>query len=121
MGNRSDLWTLLNDREGQWVSRDNIDYIGGHDAGRRMREIRESLATSGSHRLEERKDGEGRMSTGWSRSATSEASNLRYRWWCVKCKGHPPDYGRTSATMDERWRMGYCSICRAKAIFSQQP
>jgi hypothetical protein len=103
MSHRSQVWNLLVRYEGQWVTRAQIEAVGGAEGTRRLREIRERI-------------------TGFSidvegdryrlvRFTTSD-SDLA----CAKC-GAPPNEP-TQPSVDPRWRLGRCYSCRNKsAIF----
>jgi hypothetical protein len=119
--NRTALWGLLTQRLGEWISRDNIDFVGGGDAARRMRELREAVLNSGTHRLEERRGKDGRFEYRLLEIPVEQVRvNERRFWRCVKCGSPPMDFAQTMAAMDERWRMGRCSVCHAdKAIFGR--
>lgn len=110
--NRADLWSLLANRMGQWIDRDDINFVGGSDASRRMRELKDSVLLSGTHRLEERRDDSGRYEYRLV-EIPLEARNHpeRQRWECVKCGTRPLDFSQTKASLDPRWRLGRCGVC----------
>lgn len=121
MGNAQDLWALLTSRLGQWVSRDDINFVGGSDASRRMREIRERLSTVGTHRLDRREDAKGRFEYRLTQIAPElQANSLRHRWKCVKCGQAPLAYADTQASMNPNFRLGKCvcgsTLYEAKAV-----
>lgn len=122
MGNRADLWSLLIQRKGQWINRADIDFVGGHEAGRRMREIRTSLIGNPKYRLDERDNVHGlriyrliEISTDAQRAAAHEV------WRCKKCSARLMDLTLSQRTMDDRWRFARCTGCGdKKAIFERQ-
>ena len=120
MGNRQDIFLLLQQREGEWVSRDDINFVGGEDAGRRMRELREDIAKQGQYRLDERVDGHKRLEyrlvkIAFDMNETTDAKRIeRYKWVCTTCDSHPPSMDKTQPSIDPRWRLGPCTPCRNK-------
>ena len=116
MTNRTDLWALLIQRAGDWISREDLDFTGGTDAQRRMREIREDIVSSGQYRLEEKRGANNIVTHVRLIQIESDTpkQGLRFIWRCVKCSSHPADYMLTQPTLDSRWRMGPCSICPDK-------
>lgn len=120
MTNRSDLWNLLLAREGQWIDRDNIDFVGGAEAGRRMREIRADIAKAGSFRLDERRNAKGRFEYRLQRIPVEEvAPDAPEIWRCRNCHSRVAR-SQTVASMDERWRLGRCPSCgERKSVFER--
>lgn len=117
MSNRADLWALLIQRAGQWVRREDLDFTGGHDAGRRMREIRDDIVASGQYRLEEKKGANGLVTHVRliQIEHTAPKQSMRFMWRCTKCDSHPADYMTTQPSLDPRWRFGPCTICPEKS------
>ena len=113
MSNRTDLWNLLIQRAGDWIAREDLDFTGGTDAQRRMREIREDIVASGQYRLEEKKGAQGVVTHVRLIEIQHDVpvQSQRYQWRCVKCHSHPADFMNTQPTLDPRWRMGPCTIC----------
>lgn len=117
--NRQDLWTLLQAREGQWVNRDDLNFVGGEDAARRMRDIRKDVERSGQWILDERKDGRHRIE--WRLSKIERHTPERLKWACTACGTYPQSYERTMATLDPRWRMAArCWACRVAPAYYQR-
>lgn len=123
----TDIYHLLVQREGQWVTRDDINFVGGEDAGRRIRELRDPIAAAGVYRLEERVDTERRLEFRLVKiepidlaadEDTQVQQRQRYRWACIECGSYPA--GATIASIDPRWRMGPCGACRnTRATFKE--
>lgn len=115
MSNRNDLWALLLARKGEWIAREDLNFVGGYDAVRRMRDIRQDIIASGQFRLEERKAEGGVIEYRLIELEPDPASqNARFLYRCAKCGSHPTDYMTTQPSIDPRWRLGTCDICREK-------
>lgn len=111
MTNRQALWDLLLARQGQWVNRDDLNFVGGEDAARRMRDIRKDVERSGQWILDERKDKRARIE--WRLTKIDRAVPERMQWTCTTCGSYPQDFARTYASIDPRWRMAErCWACR---------
>jgi len=113
--NRQSIFDLLRARDGQWVSRADIDFVGGHDAGRRMRELEAELGSSGQWRLESR-ESEGRLLEYRLVALAPDpaAQRERQRWVCTKCDSFPYSSENLQPTMDPRYKMGRCPRCKGK-------
>lgn len=105
MSSKSDVWTLLLSRVGEWLSRYELEMVGGAEAMRRLREIRASAYGAG-YIVESRSKGKG---ADQYRLMKIEARTSPLRPKCVKC-GHTPAKA-TVPTIDDRWVTGYCSVC----------
>ena len=114
MTNRQSVWQLLLSREGEWVSLTELRFVGGHEATRRIRELRTGLMGKG-YDIEDRvlpdsNEPHYRL----NRLGTQEMHERGLR--CVQCDAPPA--GLTEATMDPRWRRGRCPACNdSDAIF----
>ena len=113
--NRQSIFDLLKAREGQWVSRADINFVGGEAADRRMRELVSVLSTSGDWRLESR-EGERRVLEYrlTAIDASPQEKRERLQWVCAKCESHPWDVRLLRATMDPRYKTGRCPRCKGK-------
>jgi hypothetical protein len=124
MTNRQDIWNLLVSRAGEWIDRDDLNFVGGEDAARRMRDIRNDVIASGEWRLDERKDDRKRIQWMLVKIAPLNEADapqlLRHRYRCTNCQSIPFDYMHTQPTLDPRWRMGKCNVCRTNpAMFKK--
>jgi len=120
MSSRTQLWTLLTNRIGEWVSPDDILFVGGPDATATMRGIVRSLKDSTTYQLEERRNQHRQTEYRLTPLAeeSSEERNRRMAWRCNVC-GNPPG-SMPQTTMDLRWRMGNCRHCHnPKAIYEE--
>jgi hypothetical protein len=118
MTNRSDIFSLLRARAGTWVGRDDINFIGGADAGRRLRELNEDVAKSGEWRLESQRDAQNRYEYRLM-PIIPDAPRVKGIYRCVKCGSRPNSV--TMASIDERWRIGQCPVCGKNATFQKSP
>lgn len=105
MSSKSDVWTLLLRRKGEWLSRQELEFVGGAEAMRRLREIRVSSHAAG-YTIQSRNPGHGADEYRLVERA-GYVSPLRPK--CVKC-GHTPTKA-TQPTIDLRWVTGYCGVC----------
>jgi hypothetical protein len=121
MSKAQDIFTLLKEREGTWVTRDDLNFVGGSDAARRMREMRDNVSTSGQYRLDERLDQQKRLEYRLVKIDPHGTDALaRTQWSCTKCDSYPSDMKTLQPSMDPRWKMGHCRYCRnPRAIFKQ--
>lgn len=122
MTQKQALWDLLRARANQWVDRDTLDFVGGEDTGRRMRELRTNVTASGQWVLEERRDHRGRLEFRLIPilSEQPEDERARFRYRCKTCGSHPYDITKTQPSLDPRWRLGTCTICRQRTIFERE-
>jgi hypothetical protein len=116
VSNKTDVWNLLLSRLDTWVTRTEIEFVGGAEGMRRLRELRDGLYAQGYSLAVRTSAADGRtqeyrLSKVASLEAVSE-TEPRTRWRCVKC-GFRPSEG-TQPSMDERWRIGPCHICKRK-------
>jgi hypothetical protein len=121
MGSRDEVWNLLQSREGDWISRADIDFVGGAEATRRLRELRTFVAGHGMS-IENRMthDEQGRRREEYRLTRYAQPDPVTGRWACTKC-GAPPT-GVTTNSMDPRWRLGVCYPCKNKrATFERLP
>lgn len=119
---QADLLRLLRSRAPNWVSRDDINFTGGEAADRRMRELREQLASAGEFRLDERRDRNNRLEyrlVEVPRNESEKDRAERTRWRCTHCGSHPLTLASTQPSMDPRWRLGKCVACRKRTIYKQ--
>jgi hypothetical protein len=116
MSKTQDLLDLLTAREGAWVNRDDLNFVGGEDTRRRMSELREQIAKGGVFRLDERTAKDRRLEFRLVRIAPtgSDEQRVRYQWACNTCDSHPAEYEKTQPSIDPRWRIGHCFVCRNK-------
>lgn len=120
MTNRQSLWDLLASQEGKWVPRENINFVGGNDAGRRMREIRADLMANPEYRLDERRRADGQYEYRLMKvPPEAQKVNAEAIWRCRKCSARL--VGISMASIDPRWRLAKCQGCGDKhAIFERQ-
>jgi len=118
MTNRSDIFNLLRTRAGTWVGRDDLNFVGGSDTSRRMRELQEDVARSTEWRLEERRDDQKRYEYRLM-PIIPDPPRVRGIYRCVKCGSRPDSV--TMASIDERWRLGHCPVCGKDATFQKSP
>ncbi len=115
MSKTQDLFHLLVQREGQWVRRDDLNFLGGEDTGRRMREVAENVAKSNQYRLDERVDEHRRLEYRLVKLAIDNPEQReRYRWVCAKCDSHPVSLQTVVASLNPQYRVGPCGPCRTK-------
>lgn len=114
MSNRTALWTLLIERQGDWIKRDDLLFVGGVDAPRRMRDLKDDIVKSGQYRLEERTVDRVIEYRLVELPPDPERKSQRYLWRCSSCQSHPQDYMLTQPSLDPRWRLGKCGICGEK-------
>lgn len=118
MTNRQDIYNLLRTRAGTWVSRDDLNFLGGQDTSRRMRELEEDVARSGEWRLESQRDAQKRYEYRLMPIIPDPPTVVGiYR--CVKCGSRPGSV--TVASIDSRWRIGHCPVCGKGATFERSP
>jgi hypothetical protein len=104
MSLRTQVWDLLIAHEGEWLPRSEIEKVGGAEATRRLREIRNKAVGfdiqrhGDTYRLI--------RTTVWDADLT-----------CVKCGAQPVN--ETQPSVDPRWRLGRCPMCGKGAIFEK--
>ena len=116
MSNRADVWNLLRKRSPLWVSRYDLNMVGGLEATRRLREVRADAPTFG-YEIQDRpsKDGKTLEYRAMPISEEPDRNEQGEAWKCVACgtSGH-----RLHSTVDPRFRLGRCSACSdSKAVF----
>ena len=121
MTNTQDLYQLLRSREGQWVSRADLNFVGGLDTGRRMRELRQQIGRGGVERLDERPGPDRALEYRLvNLSSAEKQQNLeRFNWVCAKCESYPLSMSVLQPSIDPRWRIGPCGKCGKGATFKQ--
>jgi hypothetical protein len=112
MGTREAVWTLLNSRLGDWVTRAEIDFVGGAEGTRRLRELRTFVAGTGMTIENRVRYHDGQRQEEYRLVRYVEPDPVAGRWVCTKC-GAPPT-GVTTNSMDPRWRLGHCFPCKIK-------
>jgi hypothetical protein len=116
MTKRIEVLNLLMARENQWVTLSELQFVGGFEATRRLRELREGGMQAGFI-----------IDVGTSLHHGSDEPTYRLRrveespgtefWVCNKC-GARRARQFTQPSMDPRWRLGPCIICGNKqAVF----
>lgn len=121
MSHTTDIYQLLVQREGEWVLRDDLNFVGGEDTGRRMREVRDLVAHQGQYRLDEKTDDQRRIVFRLVRLNGVATDTERTKWQCVTCQSFPVagTLGPSADTSD-RWRIGQCAPCKnRRAIFAR--
>lgn len=112
---RNEVWTLLLSNEGQWLTREDIEKVGGLESMRRLREVRSSALATG-YEFEQRQ---------------TIGNLLEYRlvrhpgrrdWVCTKCGVDVPGYDLQPSTDErDRYRLGHCSVCKNRgAVFTKK-
>lgn len=105
MSLRTQVWDLLLAHEGEWLPRSEIEKVGGQEATRRLREIRNKAV---GFDVERRGDN----------YRLVRVNNIDNTLSCVKC-GAPPN-SETQPSMDPRWRLGRCPLCGKGSIFEKK-
>lgn len=119
MGTRDAVWNLLQSRMGDWVTRADIDFVGGAEGTRRLRELRTFVAGRGMTIENRTTYLAGRSVQEYRLVRHREPAPTRERWVCVKCGA--PSTGVTTNSMDPRWRLGRCYPCKNKrATFERE-
>jgi hypothetical protein len=117
MTHQQDIWNLLVSRQSEWVDRDDLNFTVGGDAAPLLSRLRTDVIASGEWRLDERKDQQKRTQLRLvplpPPDPESEAARLRFQYRCTNCQSIPQSYASTQPTLDDRWRMGKCNVCRA--------
>jgi hypothetical protein len=104
MSLRSQVWDLLIAHEGEWLTRSEIEQVGGAEATRRLKDIKNKVV---GFDIKRRGDSYRLVRT------TVFEQGLT----CVKCKA-PPN-SETQPSVDPRWRLGRCPMCGKGAIFEK--
>lgn len=105
MSNRTDLARLFTDNPGVWLTRSQIVEVGGDEATRRVRELRDRGM-----------DIEGDVKRGYRYREQGKAQD---DWTCTKC-GAPAVYPlQPSTDTDNRWRLGRCGTCGKDGMIFQ--
>ena len=119
MTNRQHIWSMLVSRLDQWVTRQDIDFVGGTAADRRMREIKENLPAE--YALDVRRAANGTYEYRLRQvSLDPEKRNQRYDWQCVQCKSYPRAVEELQPAVDPRYRLGKCA-CGSTLFRSAKP
>ncbi len=117
MSNKRDVWGLLLKRQDQWLSRAEIEFVGGPEAMRRLREVR-SEAFSAGYEVQSR-PGPGNSDEYRMVRLAPGVSPIRSTLRCVKCWNAP--VGTVSPSVDPRWSLGRCVVCdRSDSIFASK-
>lgn len=104
MSLRAQVLDLMFKNEGVWLTRSEIEKVGGAEATRRLREIR---AKAVGYDIERKGDS--------YRLVRTDAGDQTLI--CLKCKSNPNS--ETQPSMDPRWRLGRCPLCGPGAIFKK--
>lgn len=116
--NRRAVWDLLRDRLDQWVTRAEIDFVGGAEGTRRLRELRDSVHRSG-YAIDHEVNPITRESRYRLREVEQQPEDAEV-WVCGGC-GTRTRKGLTERSMDERFRLGHCVGCGSRrAVFRRQ-
>lgn len=115
MTKREDVWNLLQQRLDTWVTRSEIDFVGGLEGSRRLRELRQVIP--GGYVLDERTDSDGHSKMYRLRKVDQEpiANDPYYR--CNGC-GVTRRKSALLASIDQRYRIGHCNVCKGRAIWT---
>jgi hypothetical protein len=114
VSNRLDVWNLLVARQGEWVTRAQVEQVGGLESMRRLREVR-GMALGQGYSFDQRKT-DGLLE--YRLDALTE--QVRSPWSCVKCEGQPAGHLQPTTDTADRWRTGWCVLCgNKKAIFKR--
>jgi hypothetical protein len=124
VSNRTDVWTLLLQRLGTWVTRTEIEFVGGAEGMRRLRELRDTVYLQGYSLTQRQSAADGRTLeyrlTKIEPTLRSVDAGPVVIWRCLVCGGRPAE--GTQPSIDPRWRIGRCSPCRNKdATFERTP
>jgi hypothetical protein len=118
MSNKSSVWALLLQNEGQWVTRAAIELVGGVEGMRRLREIRSESYASG-YQIRSRSTGTKGYDEYMLTKVVAHVSPLPFT--CVKCGNGPVGDLQPSTDISDRWRWGRCPICdKPKTLFKRQ-
>lgn len=109
VSNRSAVWSLLLARQGSWVTRDEIESVGGYEAMRRLREVR-SAALSQGYSLQQR---EVKGLLEYTLVPIEEQAKAD-GWVCAKCGAKPVGQPQPSTDTLDRYRLGWCPVCNKK-------
>lgn len=115
---RSEVWALLAANEGRWVSRAEIEKVGGAESMRRLREVR-TAALASEFTFEQRQT----IGTLLEYRLVNLHSHERSPWRCTKCGAPRSDLDlQPSTDARDRYRLGPCAVCSNKhAIFRKEP
>lgn len=108
---RSAVWDLLRSREGEWVTRAEIDFVGGAEGTRRLRELRQSIHKAG-FTLDVQVHPITRESRYRLRVVEDDDPNATL-YECANC-GLRQRANHLTRSMDERYRIGDCPACGEK-------
>jgi hypothetical protein len=117
MTNREAVWNLLQSRVGDWITRAEIDFVGGAEGTRRLRELRTFVAGHGMTIETRARYHDGQQQQEY-RLVKYETAKVAGHWVCTKC-GAPPT-GATAASMSPKYLLGPCFPCKIKqAVFQK--
>jgi hypothetical protein len=121
MSKRAEVWALLTSRPGEWITRREIEQVGGYEGTRRLRELR-GMAFQSGWLFDQRKGEDGtdeyRVRT---RDSGPDTSPIQRGWNCAKCGSLPANYPQPSTDLRDRWRIAWCMPCgNKKAIFTKE-
>lgn len=110
---RTAVHNLLQERMGQWVTRADIESVGGYEAMRRLREVRRQVRSFGLL-FETRTDPQ----TGLLEYRVTRPLVSGPRWACQKC-GRLAAPDSLQPSIDPRWRLAHCPICRRSTVYQE--
>ena len=118
MSKRQNVLNLLLARKGEWVTRAELEFVGGFEATRRLRELR-TWAEGAGYTIEFREDKAGDPIYRLSQMESVSKDKVEDWWFCQKCGGRRAKEW-TQPSMDPRWRLGPCRMCDVRqSIFVQ--
>jgi hypothetical protein len=117
VSNQTAVWSLLVAQQGHWVSRAEIEKVGGLESLRRLREVRSQSVARGFIFEQRRKGGvlEYRV------TPLNPQQTLSPGWVCAKCGARPANDPQPSTDGQDRWRIAWCVPCNnPRSIFQRE-